>query len=132
MENNPIPIILTLPPSSIKGLRDYLGKKVVIKGMRSYEVITSITLKKEVSGDGITYSRAVFNIAGKLQGDQLQMAKQLAESIKAANKNIDITADDYDIQTTKNQEEFQDVKSGEVPPEFVNVDEKTNLDFQTV
>lgn len=94
-EGNPVPILLTLPPSSLKGLRDYLGKKVVLKGLRSYQVITKITLKKEQSGDGITYSRAVFTAIGTLEGEKLEMAKQYAENIKASNQNVEITEDDF-------------------------------------
>lgn len=134
MEGNPVPIILTLPPSSIKGLRDYLGKKVVMKGMRSYEVITKISLKKEQSGDGITYSRAVFNFAGKLEGDMLGTVREMAESIKKANTNIDITAEDYDMppQNTAPTDDgnFHPVTEADVP-EFSNPNQE-QLDFETV
>ncbi len=108
-EGNPVPILLTLPPSSLKSLRDYLGKKVVLKGMRSYQVVTKITLKKEQSGDGITYSRAVFTSVGTLTADKLQMAKQYAESIKASNQNVEITEEDYNMAPA------QQAPSNEVP-----------------
>ena len=100
-EGNPVPILLTLPPSSLKGLRNYLGKKVVLKGMRSYQVITKVTLKKEQSGDGIPYSRAVFTSVGVLTPEKLEMAKQYAESIKASNQNVEITEDDYNMAPTQ-------------------------------
>ena len=93
-EGNPVPLLLVLPPTSLKGLRDYIGKKVVLKGKRSYEVITKIKLVKEKSGDGITYSRATFTSVGTLSGDKLAMAKAYAESIKGMNRNVEITADD--------------------------------------
>lgn len=98
-EGNPVPILLTLPPTSLKSLRDYVGKKIVLKGMRSYQVITKITLKKEQSGDGITYSRAVFASLGTLSGDKLEMAKQYADNIKSSNQTVEITEDDYSVSS---------------------------------
>ena len=55
-ESNPVPIILALPPTSLKYIRDYIGKRILLKGLRCYEAVTKITLKKEKSADGITYS----------------------------------------------------------------------------
>lgn len=117
-EGNPVPILLTLPPSSLKALRDYLGKKVVIKGMRSYQVITKITLKKEQSGDGITYSRAVFTAIGTLEGEKLEMAKQYAENIKASNQNVEITEDDFGMAPANNTNDsgFRTVEDTEELP----------------
>ncbi len=123
-EGNPVPILLTLPPSSLKSLRDYLGKKVVLKGMRSYQVITKITLKKEQSGDGITYSRAVFTAIGTLEGKKLEMAKAYAESIKASNQNVEITEDDYNMAAPA---------SNTAEPEFRNAaDESVPINSQEV
>lgn len=98
-EGNPVPLLLVLPPTSIKGLRDYIGKKVVLKGKRSYQVITKIKLVKDKSAGGITYSRAVFSNIGELTGDKLAVAKSYAESIKEMNKNVEITADDLAAPT---------------------------------
>jgi len=56
----PLPLILNLPPTSLQALRNYLAKKVAIRGKRSWQVVTRITLKKETNADGIRYSQAVF------------------------------------------------------------------------
>lgn len=82
-EGNPVPLILSLPPTSLKPLRDYIGKKILLKGMRSYEVITKITLKKDKNANGIAYSKAVFDIVGQLSAEQAQAVAAMAESIKA-------------------------------------------------
>lgn len=94
-EGNPVPLLLVLPPTSLKGLRDYIGKKVLLKGKRSYEVITRIKLVKERSADGIAYSRATFANIGTLEGEKLAMAKAYAESVKGMNRNVEITADEF-------------------------------------
>lgn len=92
---NPVPLIISLPPTSLKGMRDYIGKRVLLKGLRCYDVITKITLKKEQNANGIKYSRAVFTMAGKLTPEQAKAAKAMAESIKLIDKNIDIDDSDY-------------------------------------
>lgn len=85
---NPIPIVLTLPPTSIKAARDYFAKSVVLKGNRCYEVITKIGLVKEESGDGITYSRATFTLCDKLTPEQIEQTKSMAEVIKSERQHI--------------------------------------------
>ena len=88
-EGNPVPLVLTLPPTSIKYARDYFAKSIVLKGMRSYDVITKITLKKEKSADGIDYSRACFSFVDKLTAGQAMLTKEMAETIKANRAAID-------------------------------------------
>lgn len=61
-----MPIQLVLPPSSIKPLRDYLGKKLLAKGMRPAGVVTRVTLEK-VKGT-FTYSAVCFEMIEKLEG----------------------------------------------------------------
>ena len=88
-EGNPVPLVLTLPPTSIKYARDYFAKSIVLKGMRSYDVITKITLKKEKSTDGIDYSRVCFSFVDKLTAGQAMLTKEMAETIKANRAAID-------------------------------------------
>lgn len=93
-EGNPVPLILVLPPTSLKSLRDYIGKKILLKGIRSYEAVTKITLKKEKNASGIAYSRAVFDFVSKLTPEQVAEAKAMAEAVKATDKAVNID-DDY-------------------------------------
>lgn len=82
-EGNPVPIILALPPTSLKYIRDYIGKRILLKGLRCYDAVTKITLKKEKSADGITYSRAAFAFVSKLTDEQRAETKAMVEMIKA-------------------------------------------------
>ena len=93
-EGNPVPIVLALPPSSLKSLRDYIGKKIILKGYRCFQVITKITLKKEKNADDITYSRAVFAFQDALTPEQKQQVEAMRAMVKATRQQIDI-ADDY-------------------------------------
>lgn len=45
-EGKPIPIILTVPPTSLKYVRDYIGKGLLLKGLRSHQALTRISLKR--------------------------------------------------------------------------------------
>lgn len=94
-EGNPVPLILSLPPTSLKYMRDYIGKRILLKGMRCYDAVTKITLKKEKSAAGIAYSRAVFTFVSKLNDEQKAQTVAMVEAIKAMGKNIDVDSDDY-------------------------------------
>lgn len=93
-EGNPIPVIISLPPTSIKSMRDYIGKRILVRGMRSYQVITKITLKKEKNAAGIAYSRAVFSFVDKLTEAQAEECRQMSETIKMQDIQADIE-DEY-------------------------------------
>jgi len=96
-EGSPVPLVLSLPPTSIKYARDYIGKSIVIKGMRSHHVVTKITLKKEKSSSGITYSRAAFALVGKLSPEQIAAAEIMAATIKQTANTVD--SEDYSTGT---------------------------------
>jgi len=87
-EGNPVPLILTLPPTSLKYLRDYLGKRILMKGMRCYDAVTTIGLKKEESAEKITYSRATFSFTGKIpeaqRAEVIGMAKFIKDNYRKA------------------------------------------------
>lgn len=93
-EDNPIPLVLSLPPTSIKYMREYIGKRVLLKGYRCFQVITKITLKKEKSRDGITYSRAAFALAGVLDAEQAAATGKMAQTLKEQNEGT-VSSEDY-------------------------------------
>lgn len=96
-EGNPVPLIISLPPTSLKFMRDYIGKRILLKGMRCYDAITKITLKKEKSNGGIDYSRANFAFVDKLTDEQREATKAMAESLK--NDSNIAAVDDADYNT---------------------------------
>lgn len=95
-EANPVPVILALPPTSLRYIREYIGRRILLKGLRSYDVVTKITLKKEKSEGGITYSRAAFACVGALTPEQRQSVKAMAENIKKSAASVqEIDEEDY-------------------------------------
>ncbi|MCD7862208.1 MAG: hypothetical protein LUG61_01525 [Lachnospiraceae bacterium] len=100
-EGNPVPLILSLPPTSLKYMRDYIAKRILLKGIRCYDAVTKITLKKEKSSGGITYSRAAFTFVGKLTPEQAAQAKAMAEQIKSMDASVEVNDDDYASQSAR-------------------------------
>ena len=101
---------LSSPPTSLKYIRDYIGKRILLKGLRCYDAVTKITLKKEKSADGITYSRAAFAFVSKLTDEQRAETKAMVEMIKAQADNIpDIDEADYNTGAAVDAADFQSV-----------------------
>lgn len=94
-EGNPVPLVISLPPTSLKYMRDYIGKKILLKGLRCYDAITKISLKKEMSRDNIAYSRAAFTFVDKLGDEQRVLTKEMAESLKTRNADVEVDDGDY-------------------------------------
>lgn len=111
-ESNPVPLVITLPPTSIKYARDYFAKSIVLKGMRCYDAITKITLKKEKSADGIAYSRVCFTFVDKLVAGQAMLTKEMAETIKANRASFDNVDEESEPKANADKDGFIDVPEG--------------------
>jgi hypothetical protein len=92
------PLLLTLPPTSLKNFSNYLAKRIIGKGRRSYNVLTKVSLKKAVSSGGITYSQASFSLAGVLSEEDAKKMEEYSRGIKAITRKLEVAADEY-IQT---------------------------------
>lgn len=98
--DNPVPILVSLPPTSLNSFRNYLGKKLLIRGKKAADVITEITLKKENSKNNMAFAKAVFKKVGDLSPAQVENAKSLSAMIKSIAKTGFIaTSDDYNMST---------------------------------
>ena len=91
-----LPLLLTLPPTSLKNVSDYLGLRIVAKGFRSYGVITKVTLKKAQNAGGINYSQAVFAVAGTLAPEQVAAMSEYSQGIKVLTRQLAIGAEESD------------------------------------
>ena len=113
--------MLSLPPTSLKYMRDYIAKRVILKGFRCWQVVTRITLKKEKNAAGIAYSRAVFSFVGKLSSEKEKEAGVMKDFIKQQHRQIDIGDDDYAKTGSSTQEGPAAPKADEAG--FMNVPE---------
>lgn len=94
-EGEMLPLLLTLPPTSLKNISDYLGLRIVSKGLRSYGVVSKVSLKKAQNAGGINYSQAVFALAGKLAPDQVKAMAEYSQGIKVLTRLLAVGADEY-------------------------------------
>ena len=106
-------------------MRDYIGKRVILKGFRCWQVLTKITLKKEKSKDGITYSRAAFAFVDKLTPEQAQQAQAMRDMVKATYRTIEIDSGDY--STKSSDEAAAPPKADEAG--FMNIPEGQDADL---
>lgn len=119
-EGNPIPLILSLPPTSIKYMRDYIAKRIVLKKLRCWQVLTRITLKKEKSATGIVYSHAVFTFAGKLNPEQIKKAETMKDCVTKQYRQMDAEDGDYGMADDEGYDMVVDKCQDEpVPPQPV-------------
>lgn len=82
-----IPSVVVVPATSLKIIRKYqLG--LAGRGMRTWQVATSLALEKAQSGDGIAYYRIQPRMLGKLGDDELARIRPLVEM---ASPVVDIT-----------------------------------------
>lgn len=103
-EGDLFPLLISLPPTSIKPFSNYLAKRVIGRGKRSYGVITKISLRRETNKSGIAYSQAQFAVAGELPADEVQKAAEYAKSIKSITRGQAVFADEYISEPTAEEE----------------------------
>ncbi|MGN1127070.1 MAG: hypothetical protein ACI4RI_06485 [Ruminococcus sp.] len=111
--DNPVPLLVALPPTSLNSFRNYLGKKLLIRGKKSADVITEISLKKENSKNNMAFAKAVFKKVGDLTPTQIENAKSLSAMIKSiAKTEVIATSEDYNMSSDSSDSVTQ---NNEVP-----------------
>lgn len=121
-EGSLFPVVLLLPPTSIKNFDNYIMKLMNNLNF-SNTVITKIKLKKAKSSGGITYSQAVFSPVGKLNQNQIAEVKSVAEFLKNYSAKNSVEIDEVAEGSTSKEENFTVVdNSEEVPVEFTEAE----------
>lgn len=95
-ENTVFPLLITLPPTSLGAVKDYV-RRLTNKLRKLTGVVTKITLEKDKNDGGIQFSRAVFGRVGDLsKEDALKMAEH-GKVLKPYLRKIGLTNDDYNV-----------------------------------
>lgn len=89
-----LPVLIFLPPTSLRAFKDYVAKRLVVKGKRTSSVLTTIKLKREKSADGITYSSCVFSKAGDLTPAQIEQVKPTVAWIKSVASTVPVVVEE--------------------------------------
>jgi hypothetical protein len=95
-EDNLLPEIVNLPPSSVKPARQYF-LRLASKGVPCYSVITKLALEKTKNGQGIVYSKAALTSGGRLTPEQAARAKQYAAMIDPFLKSTPAIPMSHDV-----------------------------------
>ncbi len=85
-----LPLILSVPPTSIKNLSNYVVKRVIMENQALEGVVTKITLKKDKSSGGITYSKLAFANVGTLSDEDRASARKIGEMVKGLSHKVEI------------------------------------------
>jgi len=88
-ENDILPLVLTLPPTSIKPAKQYF-MRLASKGIKYTHAVTRITLEKAKSGEGITYSKAAFALVKQLEPAICEKIDAFTESIRPMLETVAI------------------------------------------
>jgi hypothetical protein len=93
-EGDVLPLVLTLPPTSLKDAKKYF-LRLASKGIPYYGVITEITLDKDKNENGITYSKAKLSLKGRLDPDTVKKLKAFQDSLKPALDAVKVDRESY-------------------------------------
>lgn len=77
----PMPWLLTLPPTSIKPFRDFMNQAFILRRRAAYGSLVQIGLKKMNNGRD-DYSIATFRRLADFSGEELAQVKNYADSFK--------------------------------------------------
>lgn len=88
-----LPIVVAVPPTSIKAMRDYF-MKLAGAGIMYHEVVTSLRLAQDKNADGIQYSLVEPRMAARLSDVEASRVKMYSDSLQGVFKTVDLTADD--------------------------------------
>ncbi len=114
-EGVPVPVMLTLPPTSLELWKYYATMDVASIGFSLNEIVTSFELEKVKSNSGKNYSIIVLKIVGSVDKGTAEFTKLLGDSLAAHNKPMLESADYNTVreipeatETTKTVSEFVD------------------------
>ena len=85
-----LPLILSVPPTSIRNLSNYVVKRVIMKNQALDGVVTKITLKKDKNSGGITYSKLAFANVGTLSDEDRASAMKIGEMVKGLSHRVEM------------------------------------------
>jgi hypothetical protein len=103
LDDRPLPIVLSLAPTSLRAATDYRVKQLGSIGKRLSSVVTEITLANDTNATGEKYSYIVPKVAGNLSPEEAARARSYAVALRpvfaaaadalAAEAQVDTHAD---------------------------------------
>lgn len=94
MEGKPFPVMVTVPRTSMKALRDYWKKDLFMGKMLSFaQVVTELGLVKDENAGGVKFNRITFKQGDDLGRDARMVMLSLGEQYRDILANIDTSQD---------------------------------------
>lgn len=100
-EGMPIPLVLTLPPTSIKAYQTYRTSSLAARKLTPAHVVTEFALEQKTAASGDKYSVIKLKLLGKLSREQCEAADFFGDSIRQAQRDAAITGEDYNREAPK-------------------------------
>lgn len=94
VEGSPIPVTLSLPPTSLELWQNYALMDVAAAGLDISEVVTEFSLTNEESSAGQKYSIVNFRLVGRVNDEVKQFCKSMGGAIEQEPR-LTIAADEY-------------------------------------
>ena len=91
-EGSPVPLMVTLPPTSVKNFKNYRLATLAANRLKPYEAVTELTLTPQTSKSGQKYSTVKFKLLGKLNDSAKSIASEMASALKPT---VDVKGEDY-------------------------------------
>lgn len=113
-EGEIFPLLLHLPPGSLRELTQYL-KRLLTKGKRSNMVVTRFSLQKATNKGNMVYSQAQFAADRLLTAEEQTVIARLSDQIKA--QSLHVAIDDDPLSDAGQDNPFVDPETGEIIPQ---------------
>jgi len=89
-----IPLLLTLPPTSLTSYQQYRMQTLAFRGLDPERVVTKMRLEKMESKDGDAYSVVRFKLVGTITDDMKAVVDVFSQAFRPA---VEVTQEDYSI-----------------------------------
>lgn len=88
-----LPIIVAVPPTSLKNVRDYF-LNLAREGVPYYQCTTRLGLASDKNADGIAYSLVEPRLGQQLSDEEAARIKLFSDSLQSVFATVDLTAED--------------------------------------
>jgi len=131
MEGSPFPVILTLPPTSLKPFKNFVAMQCLGRGLRVHDVVTKVTLKK-VQGPNSVYSIGVFSVSGRVTKEQKPQVESMRRFVIGIKDAYGVSSEDYDMKGEHRRQAEPEEMPDFDPTNFEPMEGEEELPFMDV
>lgn len=96
MSGRPVPYLLNVPPTSMKGITQTLRRIMGGNKVPYTSMIVSFRLQQATSRANIKYSQVTVQKVGELSPEQAKAVREIRTQLKSQYQNVGISRDDYE------------------------------------